>query len=237
MKVKVTDLLNFIASNLGFTPAGNISATNTQAAIEELDDEKVAKAGDTMTGQLNILTANLSVVGDGGAHGMEAFRYQDNTGAPFITLKKSRGSVATPTNVNGSDQAGQINMRVRVSSTGGPDNDGFYNVANIRGFVIAATPSTTDTEGQIQFLLTPPGSTTTTEILRFEHATGMSMYGANPVIDQNRHHQLRSYTVAGLPSAATAGQMIYVSNESGGAVPAFSDGTNWRRVTDRAIVS
>lgn len=48
---------------------------------------------------------------------------------------------------------------------------------------------------------------------------------------------LPSYTVSTLPSASIAGAMIYVSNESGGAVPAFSDGTNWRRVTDRAIVS
>lgn len=32
-------------------------------------------------------------------------------------------------------------------------------------------------------------------------------------------------------------KLIFVSNESGGAVPAFSDGTNFRRVTDRAIVS
>lgn len=48
---------------------------------------------------------------------------------------------------------------------------------------------------------------------------------------------LPSYTVAGLPSAALARCLVYVSNESGGAVPAFSDGTNWRRVTDRAIVS
>jgi hypothetical protein len=31
--------------------------------------------------------------------------------------------------------------------------------------------------------------------------------------------------------------MIYVSDETGGAVMAFSDGTNWRRVTDRQIVS
>lgn len=46
-----------------------------------------------------------------------------------------------------------------------------------------------------------------------------------------------SFTVAGVPSAATAGQIIYVSNESGGAVLAFSDGTNWRRVTDRAIIT
>ena len=47
-----------------------------------------------------------------------------------------------------------------------------------------------------------------------------------------------TYTVAGVPSAATyARGLIYVSDESGGAVLAFSDGTNWRRVTDRAIVS
>ena len=30
---------------------------------------------------------------------------------------------------------------------------------------------------------------------------------------------------------------VYVSDESGGATLAFSDGTNWRRVQDRAIVS
>lgn len=50
---------------------------------------------------------------------------------------------------------------------------------------------------------------------------------------------LPSYTVAGLGSltANPAGQFVFCSNESGGSVPAFSDGTNWRRVTDRAIVS
>lgn len=48
---------------------------------------------------------------------------------------------------------------------------------------------------------------------------------------------LPSYTVSTLPTATPAGQMVYVTNESGGAVPAFADGTNWRRVTDRAIVT
>lgn len=46
-----------------------------------------------------------------------------------------------------------------------------------------------------------------------------------------------SSTVAGAGSAATAAQWKYITNESGGAVPAFSDGTNWRRCTDRAIIS
>lgn len=50
--------------------------------------------------------------------------------------------------------------------------------------------------------------------------------------------RLVSYAVADLPPAANwAGGMVYVTNEAGGAIPAFSDGTNWRRVTDRAVVS
>lgn len=58
-----------------------------------------------------------------------------------------------------------------------------------------------------------------------------SLSGQDPFV-------LKTYTVAELPAASNfTANIIYVSDESGGAVPAFSDGTNWRRVTDRAIVS
>jgi hypothetical protein len=47
-----------------------------------------------------------------------------------------------------------------------------------------------------------------------------------------------SFTVSGLPSAASnARRIVYVSNESGGAVLAFSDGAQSRRCTDRVVVS
>ncbi len=46
-----------------------------------------------------------------------------------------------------------------------------------------------------------------------------------------------TYTVATLPANAAAGSLAFVSDEAGGAVLAFSDGTNWRRCTDRAICS
>lgn len=48
------------------------------------------------------------------------------------------------------------------------------------------------------------------------------------------------YLVAKLPPAnmpGAFGATVCVSNEVGGAVLAFSDGVNWRRVTDRAVVS
>ncbi len=49
---------------------------------------------------------------------------------------------------------------------------------------------------------------------------------------------LRSYLVAEVPDATDgAGTLIFVSNEAGGAVLAYSNGTNWLRVQDLAIIS
>jgi hypothetical protein len=48
-----------------------------------------------------------------------------------------------------------------------------------------------------------------------------------------------SYTVteAGSITGMSPGDMIFVSNETGGATMAFYDGTNWRRIQDRAVIS
>jgi hypothetical protein len=43
--------------------------------------------------------------------------------------------------------------------------------------------------------------------------------------------------VADLPAATQARGVVYVNDEVDGATLAFSDGTDWRRVQDRAIVS
>jgi hypothetical protein len=49
---------------------------------------------------------------------------------------------------------------------------------------------------------------------------------------------LASYVKADLPDPARwLAAWIYVTDDVGGAVPAFSDGTNWRRATDRAVIS
>jgi hypothetical protein len=42
------------ALSVAFTPTGNVSATDVQTAIAEVDTEKVAKAGDSMTGSLTL---------------------------------------------------------------------------------------------------------------------------------------------------------------------------------------
>ena len=49
---------------------------------------------------------------------------------------------------------------------------------------------------------------------------------------------LTTYTVATLPDASDyEGGMVYVSDETGGAVIVFSDGISWRRCTDRVVAS
>lgn len=50
--------------------------------------------------------------------------------------------------------------------------------------------------------------------------------------------KLKTYTVATLPAASGLTQcIVWVSNETGGATVAYSNGTNWLRVYDNAIVS
>lgn len=56
--------------------------------------------------------------------------------------------------------------------------------------------------------------------------------------DSHLIFQAKTYTVSTVPTASSYPRgVIYVSNETGGATLAFSDGTNWRRVQDRAVVS
>jgi hypothetical protein len=61
---------------------------------------------------------------------------------------------------------------------------------------------------------------------------------ASQVTDRlNGDVELNSYTVARLPNPVGARRLVWVSDAGGGAVPAYSDGAAWRRVTDGTVVS
>jgi len=61
---------------------------------------------------------------------------------------------------------------------------------------------------------------------------------ANGDTDMEGPIKLARYAVAEVPVASDyQGGMIFVIDEIGGATVAFSDGTNWLRVQDRAIIS
>lgn len=83
-----------IASNVGFTPYGSIASTNVQGAIAELDDEKVAKLGDTMTGDLVLDNANLVFEGATANDYETTLTVTDPTADRTVTLQDASGTVA-----------------------------------------------------------------------------------------------------------------------------------------------
>ena len=85
-----------IASNVGFTPYGDINSTNVQGAIAELDDEKVSLAGDTMTGDLT-LGDGVNLVFEGAtANDYETtVTVDDPTADNTITIPNETGTVVT----------------------------------------------------------------------------------------------------------------------------------------------
>lgn len=87
---------------------------------------------------------------------------------------------------------------------------------------------------------------TTTFVGLYEDATGSTGPKTNGSLTYNATTgalgaglvTLIPKTVAELATlTAAAGSIVYVSDETGGPVVAFYDGTNWRRVTDRVVVS
>ena len=76
------------------------------------------------------------------------------------------------------------------------------------------------------------------ELRRVAWVTIVEALGMDVATDATLLLQLKTYTVSTLPTASTYPRgIIYVSNQSTGAEPAFSDGTNWRIFSTRAVVS
>lgn len=90
-----------VASNVAFTPYGSIASTNVQGAISELDDEKLPKAGGTMTGQL-LIGATGSFVFEGATDNAfeTTIAVTDPTADRTVTLQDASGTVALTSDLN-----------------------------------------------------------------------------------------------------------------------------------------
>ena len=84
------------ASNISFTASGNISATDVQAAIQELDSEKLSAAGGTFTGNINLDTGVVIVYeGATGDDYETTITVTDPTADRTITFPDVTGTVIT----------------------------------------------------------------------------------------------------------------------------------------------
>ena len=159
------------------------------------------------------VSANLSVQGEAGAQNTVR-RLSANNGSPLYIATKGRGTIASPAvpvvgDVLGTFSCAGIGTAGSLFPT---------QVARIRGILTeTGTVSATVMGARLDFATAPIGSATLTEIMRLENETGLSLFGANPVIDQNRAHRLRSTTIAGAVAPSVAGNLFYHSDAQGGA--------------------
>jgi hypothetical protein len=166
------------------------------------------------TGSGNV--AHITVAGEAGVS-LATQRYSGDGVGSNIVLYKARGTIASPAAVTQNATLGSV---VWEGHTG----TDFVISASLRVDTVASPPSPTDMESRVICMAVPPGSVSNTELWRFDHATGFSMFGANPVINQNRHFRPRQYAAASLP-AQNSGDMIASSDVV--AATLVSDGTEW----------
>jgi hypothetical protein len=143
-----------------------------------------------------------------------------NWHSPFLQSRRARGTEAAPAAVANGDAIFNFDMY-------GHDGAQFIRLGAF-GYAVGGAVSTGVVPGSANFKLTD-GAGVLRQILTLS-ATKLTVDGAVRV---------KSHPKASLPSASGegAGAILYVSDEAGGAVLAFSDGASWRRVTDRAVVS
>ena len=70
-------------------------------------------------------------------------------------------------------------------------------------------------------------------------AIGIGIGSPTSALHVNGAIRVGQFSKASLPSASVTGpgSIVYVSDDVGGSVLAFSDGATWRRVTDRAVIA
>ena len=84
------------ATNITVTPAGGIQSTNVQAALEELDNEKIGAAGATITGELLVGTTGALAFEGSTANAYETYlAVVDPTADRTITFPDISGTVIT----------------------------------------------------------------------------------------------------------------------------------------------
>lgn len=162
-----------------------------------------------------------SLIADGSYQTFALDNYSaTNWHAPFLQSRRARGTEAAPAAVANGDAIFNFDMY-------GHDGAQFIRLGAF-GYSVGGAVSTGVVPGAANFKLTD-GAGVLRQILTLS-ATKLTIDGAVRV---------KSHAKASLPSASGegAGAILYVSDEAGGAVLAFSDGTSWRRVTDRAVVS
>ena len=101
-EVDVSQTITSVTANqVSYTPSGGLAAVNVQAALDELESEKLAKAGGTMTGELLIGSAGSFAFEGSTANAYETYlTATDPTADRTITFPDQSGNVIVSGNAS-----------------------------------------------------------------------------------------------------------------------------------------
>lgn len=211
------DTIDGAAADLSLNPGEAITATVNTAADGYLIISRGPFLGGTVTGD-TIINADFQVDGgsfifnESGGNQDARFEGENDVNLLFTDASADAVGIGTSTPAGGSAKLDIFSASATVGVR-----------TNYNGTVIGRLASSST--GVVNI-----GAGTAHDVVVLRNDSEVARFKASGLF-------LSSYTAGALPSAATAAGLIYVSDEAGGAVLAFSDGTNWRRVTDRAVVS
>ena len=154
------------ASQVAFAPEGTISATNVQAAIEEVNNEKLGLAGGTVTGNLEIgTTGSISFEGSTANTFETTIAVVDPTADRTITLPNETGTVivsgnASIVNADINASAAIVDTKLATIATAGKVSNSATTAAsaNTASAIVARDASGNFTAGTITAALTGTAS-------------------------------------------------------------------------------
>ena len=181
-----------VASNVSFAPAGSIAAVNVQTAIQELDGDKLAVAGGTITGNLEIGTAGSLSFEGATANAFETtIALVDPTADRTITLPDTTGTVITTgdtgtvtstmlldgtiLNADINAAAGIVDTKLATIATAGKVSNSATTAtdSNTANAIVARNASGNFSAGTITADLTGNASTVTTNANLTGHVTSV----------------------------------------------------------------
>ena len=207
-------------------------------------DTLTIQGGTDITTSINGDVITIAYTGSGGGGGGSV-----NDAFKTIAISPSGGSVIadasedTLTLENGNNismtaNAGTDTITINATAAGVNEQVQFNNAGNFDGdadFTYNSSTNTLTIKNLIAESVNPPSTLTGTYTI--SSPTTITLDPTSEIIN-DAPMKLKGYTVSQLGSlTSSAGAMVYCTDETGGSIPAFYDGTNWRRVSDRAIVS
>jgi len=211
-----TDTFNFVGSGgISTTIVGDtLTITNTAPNV----DQNIFNLINITGGVQDSINANTQTT---------AINFTAGTGIAITSNNTTKEITFTATGGGGSGTPGGADTQVQFNNAGsfGGDADFVYN----------STTNTLTVVNLVTSSISPPATLTGTYTI--SSPTTITLDPVDEIIN-DAPMKLVSKTVTDLSTlVSSVGAMVFCTDESGGAIPAFYDGTNWRRVSDRAIVS